>query len=601
MKMNSSTLGLIALIVVMVIAMLALPGPLDQAGSSVMASQSDDQSSPGLALTNARIFDGQVVHEQATLLIRDGLVERLLTDGELPPGYDQIDIEGQTLLPGLIDAHVHSFNSARSDALRFGVTTLLDMFRPPFDFDQVHAQRESLAPTAQADLFSAGFLATVEGGHGTQYGIAVPTLSDAGEADAWVGARLAEGSDYIKIVLESGAAWGGQMPTLDAATVQALVRAAHARDAMAVAHVSTQADARLAVEAGVDGLVHVFVDEALDPALVRRIAEQDVFIIPTTTVLAGSHGQSGRDWIVAGTSLAERLSAEQNQTLEQSFPGSALRAARWPGVPMIISALHEAGVTLLAGSDAPNPATAHGASLLHELKLLHEAGLTTLEALRAATSLPAARFSLEGRGCLQPGCRADLVWIAGNPLADIDELRRVRAVWKNGVRVELETEPTDTASVVGEAADLPMNMHAQGRWLPSTDEFMGGKSTVQFEAVEDADRLLVSGRLNPGFAFPYAGVMWYLGEVIMAAVNMGQAETLELRLEAEQGSYQVMLFSGENAMAPPIRIDLIPGEKTTIDLSGYSSLDRSRLRAIGIYAIGGASEVQFAIKDASLQ
>jgi nucleotide-binding universal stress UspA family protein len=85
----------------------------------------------------------------------------------------------QTLLPGLIDAHVHSYGGARKDALRFGVTTVLDMFRPPFDFPEVETQRDSLSSTNQADLFSAGFLATEAGGHGTQYGIEVPTLSDS--------------------------------------------------------------------------------------------------------------------------------------------------------------------------------------------------------------------------------------------------------------------------------------------------------------------------------------------------------------------------------------------------------------------------------------
>jgi len=597
MKVTPSQLGLIALLLALIIAMFALPEPAD----SLAASASRGDGAEGLALTNARVFDGRTVHQQATLLIRDGRIESLRTDNEMPEGYRVVDIDGQTLLPGLIDAHVHAFNSARSDALRFGVTTLLDMFRPPFDFDQTRAERDSLAAVSQADLYSAGFLATARGGHGTQYGIDVPTLAEAGQADAWVEARLAEGSDYIKIVIEDGSTWGNRIPTLDRARVEALVRAAHARDVLAVAHVSTQADARMAVAAGVDGLVHVFVDEALEMDLARQMAERGVFVVPTTTVLAGSHGRSGRGWIEADDAIAERLSVEQRQTLEQQFPGSALRASRWSPVQEIIGALHEAGVVLLAGSDAPNPATAHGASLLHEVKLLTEAGLSTLEALKAATSIPAETFGLDGRGCLQPGCRADVVWIAGNPLADIDDIRRVRAVWKNGSAVELESDSGAVAQVEGDSLAVPMDLHASGQWVPSADNFMGGQSRARIESDAESGTVVVTGELNPGFTFPYAGVMWNPGASMMTAVNLSDAETLSFRLEAEQGSYQVMLFSGEDRMAPPVRTEVPVGEETTIDLTGFSALDRSRLRAIGIYAVGDEADVEFTIREARLQ
>jgi len=596
MKPSSSLVGLLLLIGLLVVTLLMLPGPVPRSANELSASDS-----AVIALSNARIFDGESVHEQATLVIRDGRIDALRLDDALPEEADVIDIAGGTLLPGLIDAHVHAFNSARKDALRFGVTTVLDMFRPPFDLDQTRAQRGALERTDQADLYSAGFLATADGGHGTQYGIEVPTLSDPDQADAWVEARLSEGSDYIKIVIESGAAWGGHLPTLDAATVQALVRATHARGEMAVAHVSTQAAARIAVEAGVDGLVHLFADEPLDPALAATLVEKDVFVIPTTTVLAGSHGQSGRGWLESDERLASRLSTEQRQTLEQSFPGSQLRASRWPMVLTSLRALHEAGVVLLAGSDAPNPATAHGASLLHEIKLLTEAGLSTIEALQAATSVPAARFGLDHRGCLQPGCRADIIWVDGNPLADIGALRQVEGVWKNGRRVDAAIETSVVPAAETPALDVPLDLHRAGRWLPSTDEFMGGQSRAELQLDSSGRRVTVSGELNPGFAFPYAGTMWNPGDEIMSAVNLSRAETLSLQLEATSGRFQLMIFSGDDPAAPPIRIDLVANETNRIDLTEYSGLDRSRLRAFGVYATGPAESFEFTIRDAGLQ
>lgn len=597
MKISPSIIGLFLLVVVLVATLFALPGPAEDGQNDPRAAT----SSTGLALINARVFDGQSVHDQATLLMRDGRIEELLVDGPVPEGFEVVDIEGGTLLPGLIDAHVHSFNSARQDALRFGVTTMLDMFRPPLDLEQVRSQRDALRPTDQADLFSAGFLATAEGGHGTQYGIDVPTLTSPDEADAWVEARLAEGSDYIKIVIENGSAWSGQLPTLERPIVEALVKAAHGRNALAVAHVSTQTDARMAVEAGVDGLVHLFADEPMDPEFAAHLAARQVFVIPTATVLAGAHGRSGKDWITAADDLPARLSSEQRQSLDQSFPGSGLRAERWPLVPASIRTMVNAGVELLAGSDAPNPATAFGASLLHEIKLLSDSGMGPLAALRAATSVPAARFGLEGRGCLRAGCRADVVWIAGNPLDNVDELRALRAVWKNGAAIAVDTEVSAPAAATSEALAVPLDMHSTGQWMASTDEFMGGQSTAEIELVEAGASVEVSGQLNPGFPFPYAGVMWIPGDEMMTAVNLSNAVTLSLRLEAEQGSYELMLFSGQETMAPPIRIDLTANADNRIVLSDYSSLDPSRLRGIGVYATGNAQSYRFTLRDAVLR
>jgi imidazolonepropionase-like amidohydrolase len=92
--------------------------------------------------------------------------------------------------------------------------------------------------------------------------------------------------------------------------------------------------------------------------------------------------------------------------------------------------LHAAGVPLLAGTDAPNPGTTHGASLHREL--LVNAGLTTTEALAAATSVPARIFGLRDRGRIAPGMRADLLLVEGNPVRDMTDTRNIVAVWKKG-------------------------------------------------------------------------------------------------------------------------------------------------------------------------
>lgn len=418
-----SFVGIIAILLAAVVALLLLPGPVD--GNRGMT-----------AITNVRLFDGERVIDKATLLIADGRIAEAGSNVSVSDGAEKIDGAGRTILPGLIDAHVHAYGSARTDALRMGVTTMLDMFRAPTDQSLVIRQRESLQPTDEADLFSAGFLATAEGGHGTQYGLPVPIPESSQKADDWVRQRLEEGSDYIKIIVEDGSGWGRPLPTLDVEFVRALVDAAHSQGVLAVAHVSTQASARMAVDTGTDGLVHLFADEPVDDAFIELALESGIWIVPTTPVLAATHGQPVPEWLTGSEYVESRISKQQRSMLSQQFPGSQMRSARWPVVLDNIARLHEAGVPLLAGSDAGNPGTAHGPSLHHGLVLLVEAGLTPLEALRSATDIPARAFELDGRGCLKPGCRADLVVIDGNPFEDIRHTVRIHSVWKNGFRVD---------------------------------------------------------------------------------------------------------------------------------------------------------------------
>lgn len=417
-----SLYGIIAVVLGAIAILLLLPGP-------------PDAPQPITAITDVRVFDGERLIEETTILLAAGQVARLDPELDIPENAEVIDGQGRTVIPGLIDAHVHTWGEARADALRMGVTTLLDMFRNPVDQMQVIGQRQALHSTAQADVFSAGYLATAESGHGTQFGFAVPVPESVETAAAWVSQRLEEGSDYIKIIIEDGSTWNWPMPTLEEPMIKALVEAAHAQGVLAVAHVSTQEAARMAVQAGVDGLVHLFADQPVDDVFLDLAREAGIWIVPTTPVLAAMHGQALPDWLSEPGVADLHLSQQQRTMLAQSFPGAQMRSARWPVVFENIRRVHAAGIPLLAGSDAGNPGTAHGPSLHHELALLVEAGLEPIEALRSATSIPAREFSLEGRGCLQPGCRADLLLIDGDPTVNIAASTRILSVWKNGYRV----------------------------------------------------------------------------------------------------------------------------------------------------------------------
>ncbi len=574
------------LVSALLITVLLLPQPETRASGSE------------LVLSNVRIFDGFDVHESATLVVRDGIIHSLESGLTADSRSKIIDASGKTLIPGLIDAHVHAYGPALSTSPLFGVTTLLDMFRPPLDQPAMIEARQSLSETDKADLFSAGYLATASGGHGTQYGIQVPTLSGPEQAANWVAERMADGSDYIKIVIEDGSTWNSALPTLDEPTVSALVSAAHDHELLAVAHVSTLANARMAINAGIDGLVHLFADEPVDAAFVELARDAGIFVVPTATVLASVLGHSGADWLASDEGFGGQLTALQRQTLLQRFPGSDSRRAAWPRVLASIAALHAGGVPILAGSDAPNPGTAFGASLHHELKLLVDAGLSPVDALKAATSVTAAAFDLTGRGCLQVGCRADLVLIDGNPIADITATTRIAGVWKNGHPVSLEREtPKPAPEPAGNVEPVSFLDHAD-QWMASSDSYMGGESTATIDFV--GDLLRVEGTLNPGFPFPYAGAMWTPGEQPMQAVDFSGMSRLRFSIDGSMTAYQVMVFSGDMETAPD-RLEVEAGDEIIVEFSELPTVDLSQLRAIGVFASGQNGAFRFEIERAIME
>ena len=424
----------------LVVFFLALPEPGDERIAP---------PAPGFVVREVRLFDGESVIEQASVVVRASRVVAAGPGVALPPDLPVVEGRGHTLLPGFIDAHVHTWGDGLAETLNFGVTTVLDMFSDPGPQRTLLRTRNTLAPRAYADKFSAGHLATVPGGHGTQFGVPVPTLTQPAEAPAWVDARLAEGSDFIKIVYEPRVAHGlgAPFPSIDRATLAALVQATQQRERLAVVHVSRLAAAHQALEAGADGLVHLHVDHVADAALVQLARERGAFVTPALAVIAGfdptppaagALREPAR--FAADARVRPFLTPEQRRGLEQA-PAIRLVMFRLDTALASVRALHAGGVEILAGSDAPNPGTAHGASLHHELELLVRAGLSTTEALRAATSAPARRFGLADRGRIAPGQRADLLLVAGDPTVDITATRAIQRIWKNGAPVQRRQYP----------------------------------------------------------------------------------------------------------------------------------------------------------------
>ncbi|MCJ1398418.1 hypothetical protein MMC11_001616 [Xylographa trunciseda] len=355
-------------------------------------------------LLNVRIFNGYTLLAPSTLTISGGLITSIspfsssVTEPAIP---NAIDCDSHILLPGLIDSHIHLNGIPSLHALlASGVTTALDMGCYPLS---------ELTPLRSLhglpSIRSTGTAAVSPHGMHSKLIPMAPEmlLSSANEAAQFVADRVTEGSDYIKLIAE--------LPGLDQATLNALVEASHAHGKLSIAHAATSIPYGMAQEAGVDVVTHVPLDAALDTAAVARMVAEQRIAVPTLTMMEAIVKNLPRPGFTYDPACAS------------------------------VTALYKAGVPILAGTDAntfmgsPCPVK-HGESLHRELELLVEAGLSNVDAIRAATILPAKYFGLEDRGVVEVGKRADLVLVEGNPLEEIKATSRIVGVWCGGVKAE---------------------------------------------------------------------------------------------------------------------------------------------------------------------
>lgn len=366
-------------------------------------------------IRNVRVFDGAAVGEPRTVVISNGVIAESAPDGDV----ETIDADAGVLLPGLIDAHVHI--DTREDLGRCvaaGITTVIDMgTRTPRALDLLRYQ------SGLPSLLSAGVPASAPGGLQTKKMGFPPdsAIADADHAARFVAERVAEGSDFIKVIVEDP-----RMPgtaALPPATIAALVAAAHEANRIVVAHAVTSTAVQMAGEAGVDAITHVPVNRPLSAEEAASFVARGVVLIPTLTMMRDTTAAIGGKPVfrlLRGLRIAPPVEYTNSR---QS-----------------VQAAYAAGMTVIAGTDANNEAGApahprHGTSLHEELSLLVEAGLTAAQALNSATAAPARFFELSDRGTVAAGLRADLVLVQDDPTKDIDAVRKIVAVWVAGARI----------------------------------------------------------------------------------------------------------------------------------------------------------------------
>ncbi|MBQ5950047.1 CIA30 family protein [Massilia sp. ST3] len=576
---------------------------------------------------DVRVFDGKHAHQRRSVLFEGGAIVDADFRGSVPQGARVVPGAGRTLLPGLIDAHTHAFRD-HDLPLLFGVTTQVDMFTGVPLMQEMKAAMKAGKNAGRADMFSAGTLVTAPGGHGTQFGMAIPTLVRAQDAQAFVDARIAEGSDFIKIVMEGGGHGMRKFETLDLATVKAVIGAAHRRGKLAVVHVSTERDARAVLEAGADGLVHLFPGEAIPQeradSLARLARAKGAFVIPTFTVLESMAG-TREDDLLRDPRLAGLLDGEAQGQLKARY-GATEQPALLAAPRMVTAALRRAGVPLLAGSDAGNAGTQYGISMHRELAALVEAGLSPAEALAASTSAPAAAFKLGRRGCVATGCKADLLLVEGDPTTDITATRRIVEVWKDGESVNPMRDAKRLRVAQRQAGGTPpggalLALPPDGRislfseaklgspfgsgWMPTTDAIAGGKSTTVLAAQpalgDGQVPLAISGSIAPGLPYAWAGAAFMPGERPMQAVDLSAAKLVRFKVRGDGGTYRAMMMAQGVAMPGYASFTAGPEwAEVSIPFSAFRGIDPAQATMIGFTAGPKAGAYRFEIADVRL-
>ncbi|HLH43694.1 MAG TPA: amidohydrolase family protein [Bryobacteraceae bacterium] len=420
---------------------------------------------------DARLFlgDGRVV-EQGSVLVKDGKIAQIFEGPSPDPktlGAQVIEGAGKTLLPGLIDVHVHlGVNGGISAAyqnqdgaldrelaayLYSGVTAVKSAGDALNDALRLRSKFNS-GERLGAELFLVGPLFTAEGGRGTEILNAIPREArrsiepqllrlphTPAEAQAQVMELYRQGVDGIKAILESGAG-GTHFNRMDSQIVKAIGEAARQLGLPLVVHTGDARDVSDALDAGAAGIEHGSFREALPGELFARMKRQGASYDPTLTVVESLTALALGSAAPLERSLVQQVGPpELIASMKTALGDRSANSAILPDLEIAkrnLLAAQRAGVTLVTGTDSGNPLTLHGPAVHRELQLWVEAGISPAEALQAATYGAARLLGASRRiGLIRPGYEASLLLVDGNPLRDISATERISLVMLKGERV----------------------------------------------------------------------------------------------------------------------------------------------------------------------
>ncbi len=437
-----------------------LSGAMLFASGPIALAAAPPQSLGVTALTHVRVIDGtgHPPLEDATVLIQgDHILAIHPGTGAIPARARVLDLHGDTVMPGLINAHGHlglvqdGQNSATAYTpenviaeLRqyesYGVTSMLSL---GLNRDLLYAIRQQ---QRQGKLDGATVFTADRGIGVPNAAPPLPAAPDqiyrpatAQEARADVDAMAKRHADIVKIWVDS---LGGSKPSMSPEIYRAVIEEAHRHHLRVAAHVYYLADAKSLVNDGVDILAHSVRDKPVDQELVSAIKRRGVWYIPTFTVdesfyiYAEHPGFMQLDFFKDAISpvLLNMLTSDAYSKKVSEDPKTAQHKADFAMDQQNLKTLYDAGVLVGFGTDSgAMPTRIPGFSEHRELEDMVHAGLTPMQAIVCATSNNAALLGIQAtRGTLWPGKRADLIVLAANPLDDITNTRSIVTIFHDG-------------------------------------------------------------------------------------------------------------------------------------------------------------------------
>ncbi|MCY3751423.1 MAG: amidohydrolase family protein [Gammaproteobacteria bacterium] len=430
-----------------------------------------------LALTGGRIIDGNggPPLEDTAIVIRGSKITAIGPVSVVPANARVLDLAGKTLLPGLIDAHIHIGGSGGGSAdrreftptavenslisyLKFGVTSVYDMAAYP----GLNSMKTALdtGELVGPRLYGNGYGITAPGSHPirliTELGLLdylgpfyfqVDNVADAREAVRRIGAEQVDGIKLFHSRVEAGTTrFDADMDKLKPDILRSLIEEAHAHKLKVYAHTSFPSEAREIVDAGGDVIVHsIHMAETGAQDVFELMAERDLVYIPTLAVFEGDYTLKpdlffsaqlhDKVWDV----LLASITAPNSVALaSRNVPGLVNDRRRSLEISMAnLKRALQTGVRIAMGSDAGNAGMLHGATVLRELQLMNEAGMTPMQVIVAATRVGAEVIGQGQRlGTLEPGKLADIIIVDGDPLVDLSALGNIEMVIKNGKMID---------------------------------------------------------------------------------------------------------------------------------------------------------------------
>jgi imidazolonepropionase-like amidohydrolase len=401
--------------------------------------------------------------KNAVILVENETVTAVGTAGEvaIPQGFEVVDASRYTVMPGMIDCHVHLIGSGDPGDSAFGLgevaksipAVTLSCYKNALkDLEAGWTTLRDAAARYYADialrdainrgdmvgprLWCSGIGLTSTAGHMDREKMLAPHMPPlpgaSGVCDGPVEARRAVRQnlrfdvDFIKInatLTEHVRRYQGYCaPEMTRETLEAIFEEAHWHGRKVTAHCYGGDGATWAIEAGIDGIEHGFY---LTDAHLEMMAEKGTVLCPTLSVV-GRFREMGQKALPAG---AANLEAWRKKAIANAW--EMVRRAK------------RIGVTIIAGTDAAMPYVRHGTNA-YELEMLVEAGLTPMEAIVSATGAAARAIAMDGVGTLEAGKFADLVCVEGDPLADIkilQDLNKLPLVIKGGQTVADRRRP----------------------------------------------------------------------------------------------------------------------------------------------------------------